>query len=1156
MRGESIASAVLRAVSAARGAFSGHNRGNQNVSYTTNASGSGRPPLKVASWDGTHVAFMERRLRRDVLVPKVLGAQVAFAAVMVHIMRGGLDFMIAVSEGDTGDAENQSTWPWQAGEKDHSSRPTAPGPGAVVDFLPALGFVLVVAATYVRSRGSNLLHFWRFAQAVFMALAMAYAHTVCVASKSTAALGQFLDKDANTNSKLESLSFSVRAFAAIAGETLLADASRLAAGMVPRGVTCLCALAASYSLELHASHLQGVGSVIFIVAAYSAWILSRCDAHTVAGRWQAVLCLTALLLGSSLSISRRYELALERYERIGAINDEADRLREARSDTKRFMAFLFHEIRVPLSVISLGIPSLRDHIAEEDMHDQGLEAVLEQEHAVETTDLMGRSMDVVQRVLGDVLDLLHGSTDEERASLSPEWTDLSSLVNTALVASGPMFERGGALLSPDLPQEVTSKLSKMAILVDPPRLRRALDAILASASGITPPGGVTQVTVNVSEISAPHDDSVAAAAAHNAGFSSKKYNKWSSVDIVLVSKQRGANSSSHVSWFNQLDIGKIVDEQDSPQSSKNRNGLPRTDRTTTANELLKMLREPLHRSAGQARAPRWSVCDSDFSKPNLMDARAAEEALISDAVRRDRVFAPAAAALDLHVARMLSELHGGDILVRDVPSQDRRDWGGTAIIIRVPALTCPMDDLMIERAQDAGEATAAAGPWNNPFAMRIPESPAAATMRRAVPGSRPPSRMGVGAQVGFHAHAPDQTNVVSAVLHSAPQTRAPRRVPTRENTREELKLTAISLARQANEVAEETGERGDDGIGGGDNTRPPRSVRASRASPPGPSNSPSLVAAVAATAAAAVVSNEKARRAAVLRSGGMVGPSSVAQFNGNLSRSGILAFTNTNNRSFRYENEAPATAAIEPIRPVVTGKAPCDPLPGRGSPPALESTETSDDDKANPGNGTRSRTPSDPGTSEENAIDNARNIGSRRQAGNPSTSAKLPSVLVVEDSVPTRTMLVRLLRRLDLDVQEAGNGLEGVRACSEKAMQQGGDQQKPFDLILMDKEMPVMDGHEATKTLRRNGVTAPIIGVTANVLESDREKFISQGLDDFLQKPVSRDDLVSVLQKHGLCGCDPFRAADRQNNANGSKKQKTPEPENVPAARVNNGGGG
>jgi signal transduction histidine kinase len=100
-------------------------------------------------------------------------------------------------------------------------------------------------------------------------------------------------------------------------------------------------------------------------------------------------------------------------ERIGAIKDESDRLREARSDTKRFMAFLFHEIRVPLSVISLGIPSLRDQIAEEDMHEQGLEAVLEQEHAEETTDLMGRSMDVVQRVLGDVLDLLHGSTDEK-----------------------------------------------------------------------------------------------------------------------------------------------------------------------------------------------------------------------------------------------------------------------------------------------------------------------------------------------------------------------------------------------------------------------------------------------------------------------------------------------------------------------------------------------------------------------------------------------------------------------------------------------------------------------------------------------------------------------------------------------------------------------
>jgi CheY-like chemotaxis protein len=137
-------------------------------------------------------------------------------------------------------------------------------------------------------------------------------------------------------------------------------------------------------------------------------------------------------------------------------------------------------------------------------------------------------------------------------------------------------------------------------------------------------------------------------------------------------------------------------------------------------------------------------------------------------------------------------------------------------------------------------------------------------------------------------------------------------------------------------------------------------------------------------------------------------------------------------------------------------------------------------------------------------------------------------------------MLARLLRRLDLHVTEVGDGLQAVRACAAAATAEHGSQSAPFDLVLMDKEMPVMDGHEATAKLRRNGVRSPIVGVTANVLESDRDLFVEKGLSDFLHKPVSRDDLVRVLQKHGLCGCDPFRAADRpKRHAEEAKKSRT-----------------
>jgi hypothetical protein len=282
MPGDGVFRRLRRAVqSARRGAFFGPRQGTAGVpelKHTTD--GAGRPPLRGASWDGSHVAFMERRLRRDVLVPKVLGAQVAFAAVMVHIGRGGLDFMIATSAAEADlDAESGGAWPWPRGEARVSSRQVAKGPGPVADAAPALVFVFVVAATWFRSRGTALLHTWRTWQAIGPALAAVYTHVVCVASRCPAALARWLDdedlaegEDFAENAKLlqslQSLAFSVRVVAAVAGETLLADCTRLARGLVPRGLTCVCALAAVYSLEMHASHLQGIGSVIVSVARF------------------------------------------------------------------------------------------------------------------------------------------------------------------------------------------------------------------------------------------------------------------------------------------------------------------------------------------------------------------------------------------------------------------------------------------------------------------------------------------------------------------------------------------------------------------------------------------------------------------------------------------------------------------------------------------------------------------------------------------------------------------------------------------------------------------------------------------------------------------------------------------------------------------------
>ena len=153
----------------------------------------------------------------------------------------------------------------------------------------------------------------------------------------------------------------------------------------------------------------------------------------------------------------------------------------------------------------------------------------------------------------------------------------------------------------------------------------------------------------------------------------------------------------------------------------------RGDGTTTADELLRMLREPLHRVAGGATRG-----DAFMGETNT-GANA-------------RVFAPAAAALDLHVARMMAELHGGKILVRDLQSslpgdfRTRDGTRGTVLIVRIPALTQPMDERLVDGARGAGTAPAAAGPWENPFLpQNAPNSPAgrvASSLPRSLPVSR------------------------------------------------------------------------------------------------------------------------------------------------------------------------------------------------------------------------------------------------------------------------------------------------------------------------------------------------------------------------------------------------------------------------------------
>lgn len=114
-------------------------------------------------------------------------------------------------------------------------------------------------------------------------------------------------------------------------------------------------------------------------------------------------------------------------------------------------------------------------------------------------------------------------------------------------------------------------------------------------------------------------------------------------------------------------------------------------------------------------------------------------------------------------------------------------------------------------------------------------------------------------------------------------------------------------------------------------------------------------------------------------------------------------------------------------------------------------------------------------------------------------------ILVVEDHAINRKLVVRLLENLGYRVDVAVNGVEAVQLLPEK--------DAPFDLVLMDVQMPEMDGFEATRRFREKGVNIPIIAMTANAMKGDREKCLAAGMNDYVAKPVQPSRLAETISK-------------------------------------------